>query len=97
CDEADRMFDMGFIEDVEYFLERIPEQSQKLLFSATTNAEVKELAFEYLENPEYISVTPEVITPENITQRAVHCNATEKLRVLLGLMREHNPECSIVF
>ena len=97
CDEADRMFDMGFIEDVEYFLERIPEQSQKLLFSATTNAEVKELAFEYLENPEYISVTPEVITPENITQRAVHCNATEKLRVLLGLMREHNPVCSIVF
>ena len=97
CDEADRMFDMGFIEDVEFFLERIPEQSQKLLFSATTNAEVKELAFEYLENPEYISVTPEVITPENITQRAVHCNATEKLRVLLGLMREHNPVCSIVF
>ena len=97
CDEADRMFDMGFIEDVEFFLERIPEQSQKLLFSATTNAEVKELAFEYLENPEYISVTPEVITPENITQRAVHCNATEKLRVLLGLMREHNPVCAIVF
>lgn len=97
CDEADRMFDMGFIDDVEYFLGKIPEESQKLLFSATTNADVKELAFEYLENPEYISVTPEVITPENITQRAVHCNATEKLRVLLGLMREHEPVCSIVF
>jgi ATP-dependent RNA helicase RhlB len=97
CDEADRMFDMGFIDDVEFFLEKIPEESQKLLFSATTNDEVKELAFEYLENPEYISVTPEVITPEKITQRAVHCNATEKLRVLLGLMREHEPGCAIVF
>lgn len=97
CDEADRMFDMGFIDDVEFFLEKIPEESQKLLFSATTNDEVKELAFEYLDNPEYISVTPEVITPEKITQRAVHCNATEKLRVLLGLMREHDPGCAIVF
>lgn len=97
CDEADRMFDMGFIEDVEFFLERIPESAQKLLFSATTNEQVKELAFEYLETPEYISVTPEVITPEKIEQHAFHCHATEKLRVMLGLLREHAPECSIVF
>lgn len=97
CDEADRMFDMGFIEDVEFFLERIPEAAQKLLFSATTNDQVKELAFEYLETPEYISVNPEVITPEKIEQHAFHCHATEKLRVMLGLLREHAPECSIVF
>jgi ATP-dependent RNA helicase RhlB len=97
CDEADRMFDMGFIEDVEFFLERIPEAAQKLLFSATTNDQVKELAFEYLESPEYISVNPEVITPEKIEQHAYHCHATEKLRVMLGLLREHAPECSIVF
>ena len=97
CDEADRMFDMGFIEDVEFFLERIPEHAQKLLFSATTNDQVKELAFEYLETPEYISVNPEVITPEKIEQHAFHCHATEKLRVMLGLLREHAPECSIVF
>jgi ATP-dependent RNA helicase RhlB len=97
CDEADRMFDMGFIEDVEFFLERIPEAAQKLLFSATTNEQVKELAFEYLESPEYISVNPEVITPEKIEQHAFHCHATEKLRVMLGLLREHAPECAIVF
>ncbi len=97
CDEADRMFDMGFIEDVEFFLARIPESSQRLLFSATTNDQVKELAFEYLENPEYISVNPEVMTPEKIEQHAVHCHATAKLRVILGMLREHAPECSIIF
>ena len=97
CDEADRMFDMGFISDVEFFLDKIPENTQKLLFSATTNPEVKELAFEYLNKPAYISVNPEVITPERIDQRAIICEATNKLRVMLGLLREQNPECSIIF
>ena len=97
CDEADRMFDMGFIEDVEFFLERIPQNAQRLLFSATTNDQVKELAFEYLENPEYISVNPETITPEKIEQFAIHCHATEKLRVLLGLLEDHKPDCAVIF
>ena len=97
CDEADRMFDMGFIEDVEFFLEKIPETSQKLLFSATTNDQVKELAFEYLEAPEYISVNPEELTPEKIEQKAYHCHATQKLRVMLGMLQDHKPDCSIIF
>ncbi len=97
CDEADRMFDMGFIEDVEFFLDRLPEKTQKLLFSATTNEQVKELAFEYLNKPEYISVNPEVLTPELIDQHAVICDAPRKLQVMLGMLREHNPECAIVF
>lgn len=97
CDEADRMFDMGFIEDVEFFLAKLPETCQRLLFSATTNDEVKELAFEYLETPEYISVNPEEITPEKIVQYAYHCHATEKLRVMLGMLAEHQPDCAIVF
>ncbi len=97
CDEADRMLDMGFIEDVEFFLSTLSPETQKLLFSATTNEQVKELAFEYLENPKYISVNPEVITPERIEQHAVICDSTEKLQVMLGLMRDHAPVCSIVF
>lgn len=97
CDEADRMFDMGFIDDVEFFLDKIPETAQKLLFSATTNDNVKELAFEYLENPAYISVNPEVLTPESIEQHAVICDSSNKLRVMLGLLKEHNPVCAIVF
>lgn len=97
CDEADRMLDMGFIEDVEFFLSKLSPETQKLLFSATTNEQVKELAFEYLENPRYISANPEVITPERIEQHAVICDSTEKLQVMLGLLREHAPVCSIVF
>ncbi len=97
CDEADRMLDMGFIEDVEYFLEKLSPETQKLLFSATTNEQVKELAFEYLENPKYISANPEVITPERIEQHAVICDSSQKLQVMLGLLREHSPVCSIIF
>lgn len=97
CDEADRMFDMGFIDDVEFFLDKIPEEAQKLLFSATTNDNVKELAFEYLNHPAYISVNPEVLTPEAIEQHAIICDTSNKLRVILGLLREHNPTCSIIF
>jgi ATP-dependent RNA helicase RhlB len=97
CDEADRMFDMGFIDDVEFFLDKIPEESQKLLFSATTNDNVKELAFEYLNHPAYISVNPETITPEAIEQHAIICDSSNKLRVMLGLIKEHNPVCAIIF
>lgn len=97
CDEADRMFDMGFIEDVVYFFDRVPENAQKLLFSATTNDSVKELAFEYLNKPEYISATPESITPDKIEQHAIICEAKQKLRVMLGLLQDHNPKCSIIF
>lgn len=97
CDEADRMLDMGFIDDVEYFLSKLSPETQKMLFSATTNEKVKELAFEYLENPKYISANPEVMTPERILQFAVICESSEKLRVMLGLLREHNPVCSVIF
>ena len=97
CDEADRMLDMGFIEDVEFFLSKLSPETQKMLFSATTNEKVKELAFEYLESPKYISANPEVMTPERIQQFAVVCESTEKLQVMLGLLRDHQPQCSIIF
>ncbi len=97
CDEVDRMFDMGFVEDVEFFLDRLPENTQKLLFSATTNPNVKELAFKYLEKPEYISVNPEMLTPESIEQLAIICDSSNKLKVMLGLLQAHNPVCAIIF
>src|SRR5690606_38976453 len=98
CDEADRMFDMGFIEDVEYVLRNLPATNvQKLLFSATSSERVKELAFEYLEDPEYIETTPEQITPEKITQWAYAIPAEDKFKVLLGLIQTQKPKCAIVF
>jgi ATP-dependent RNA helicase RhlB len=97
CDEADRMFDMGFIDDVEFFFEKIPEDCQKLLFSATHNPDVLELAYEYLDKPHYISPTPEEITPDKIEHYAVHCNSEVKLKVLLGLLRDHKPQCAVIF
>ncbi len=97
CDEVDRMFDMGFIEDVEFFLEKLPESCQKLLFSATTNEKVKELAFEYLDKPAYISANPEDLTPSAITQYAILCETKNKFKVLLGLLAEHKPKISVVF
>lgn len=97
CDEADRMFDMGFIEDVQFFLDKLPEKCQKLLFSATSNDHVKELAFEYLEHPSYLYANPETITPAKIAQKAFICESKDKLKVLLGMLREYNPECSVIF
>lgn len=97
CDEADRMFDMGFIEDIEFFMSNLSINTQKLLFSATTNEQVKELAFEYLEKPEYISVNPEIITPENISQKVIICEAIQKVKVLIGILQREQPTCSIIF
>lgn len=97
CDEADRMFDMGFIDDVKFFFDKLTEDTQRLLFSATTSPNVGELAFEYLNKPKYISATPESITPESIEQKAILCESGRKLQVMIGLLREHNPACAIVF
>lgn len=99
CDEVDRMFDMGFISDVEFFMSRLPEEEpvQKLIFSATTNDDVKELAFKYLDNPEYIAANPEIITPETIEQHFVIADAPRKLKVLLGLIEDQKPERGIIF
>lgn len=97
CDEVDRMFEMGFIEDVEYFLGRIDEKAQKLFFSATTNENVKELSFEYLNKPHYISVNPDEITPDRVLQQAVLCETTQKLKVFMGLLRQHYPSRAIIF
>lgn len=97
CDEADRMLDMGFIDDVEKVLSMVAENAQKMFFSATGSEKVHELAFEYLNNPEYIETTPEQITPERITQWCYAARAEEKFLVLLASIRKENPTCAIVF
>ncbi len=97
CDEVDRMFEMGFIDDTIFCLDRLQESAQRLIFSATASPGVKELAFEYLENPHYVELNQEEITPENIDQNAIICDSTTKLKVMIGLLRDLAPSRAIIF
>lgn len=88
-DEADRMFDMGFIADLRFILRRLPpfDKRQNLMFSATLNLRVMELAYEFMNSPEKVSVTPERMTAENVEQVLYHASRKEKFPLLLGLLR----------
>jgi ATP-dependent RNA helicase RhlB len=89
-DEADRMFDMGFIQDLRFLLRRLPpyHRRQSFLFSATLTHRVLELAYEHMNNPEQIIVSPERITVQKAEQILYHVGRHEKFSLLLGLLRE---------
>ena len=80
-DEADRMFDMGFIKDLRYLLRRLPpyDRRQSMLFSATLSFDVMELAYVFMNDAEKLSVTPEQVTAENIEHLVYHVGSHEKL------------------
>jgi ATP-dependent RNA helicase RhlB len=88
-DEADRLFDMGFIRDLRYLLRKMSlyNRRQSMLFSATLSNRVLELCYEYMNNPMRFAVTPEKVTVEQIEQEIYHVGATEKFGVLLGILR----------
>jgi len=98
-DEADRMFDMGFIADIRYMLRRMPpfDRRQSMLFSATLSYRVMELAYEHMNNPEKISVTPEQMTVDRIEQTLFHVGRHEKFSLLLGVLKKENPKRSMLF
>jgi ATP-dependent RNA helicase RhlB len=98
-DEADRMFDLGFIKDVRYLFRRMPkpDKRQSMLFSATLSWRVIELAYEHMNNPVLIRVNPDQITAENITHLGYHVASEEKIPLLLGLLRRIDPKRTIVF
>ena len=98
-DEADRMFDLGFIKDLRYMLRRMPhpEKRLNLLFSATLSFRVTELAYEHMNNPEVINATPEQVTVEKVTQVLYHVSKEEKISLLLGLLKRGNVTRAIVF
>lgn len=98
-DEADRMFDMGFIADLRYMLRRMPPYSerQSMLFSATLSWDVMELAYEHMNDPIKVSTTPDRITAENIEHALFHVGRHEKLPLFLGLLQRERPERSLVF
>jgi ATP-dependent RNA helicase RhlB len=98
-DEADRMFDMGFIPDVRYIARKIPpiDRRQTMLFSATLDTRVRRMAEEYMHNPEDIEIEPEQITVESINQVLYHVGMNEKLPLLLGLLESGDISRSIIF
>jgi ATP-dependent RNA helicase RhlB len=98
-DEADRMFDMGFIDDLRKLLRYLPkaEQRQTYLFSATLGLRVKDLAWEYMHEPKEISIEPEHVTVDLVTQELYHVGGHEKLPLLMGLLERERPESCLVF
>ena len=98
-DEADRMFDLGFISDIRYLLRRMPAPGQRLnmLFSATLSARVMELAYEHMNDPKTIRVEPEQVTAEKVRQVLYHVSSDDKIALLLGLLRDHDPKRTMIF
>jgi ATP-dependent RNA helicase RhlB len=99
-DEADRMFDMGFIKDLRYILRKLPpfEKRQTMLFSATLSPRVMELAYEFMNLAEKVRIEPEQVTAERVDQILYHAGRREKFPLLLGLLKqEENAERVLVF
>lgn len=98
-DEADRMFDMGFIQDVRYLLRKLPPPSQRLnmLFSATLSHRVLELAYEHMNNPMKVQVEAESVRADNIAEHVYFPANNEKIPLLIGLIRQLGPSRAIVF
>lgn len=98
-DEADRMFDLGFIADIRYLIRKMPPPAQRrnYLFSATLSHRVLELAYEYMNSPQKIEIEPEQVTADRVRQAMVHVANDEKMPLLVGLLRQHRSERSLVF
>ena len=98
-DEADRMFDLGFIKDIRYLMNRCPPPEKRLglLFSATLSHRVQELAYEHMNNPVHIDVEPEKVTADLVRQVLYHTANEEKIPLLVGLLQHMDPSRSIVF
>jgi len=89
-DEADRMFDLGFIKDIRYLLRRLPDPDKRLnmLFSATLSQRVMELAYEHMNEPELIRIEPDKVTADRVRQAIFFPSNEDKMPLLVGLVRE---------
>jgi len=98
-DEADRMFDLGFIADIRYILRRLPhpERRQSMLFSATLSHRVLELAYEHMNNPEAVRIEPDKMTVDEVRQLMYYPSMEEKVPLLIGLLRQSEAHRTLVF
>ncbi|RKZ38013.1 MAG: RNA helicase [Gammaproteobacteria bacterium] len=98
-DEADRMFDLGFIKDIRYVLRRMPphELRQNMLFSATLSQRVLELAYEHMNDPLLVDASPDRRAVEKITQTLYHISKDEKVSLLVGLLQGMDFTRTLIF
>src|SRR5215471_5206720 len=98
-DEADRMFDLGFIADIRYLLRRLPhpQKRQSMLFSATLSHRVLELAYEHMNNPELVRIEPDKMTVDLVRQIMYYPAMEEKLPLLIGLLRQYEARRTMIF
>ncbi|MFI4884660.1 MAG: DEAD/DEAH box helicase [Steroidobacterales bacterium] len=98
-DEADRMFDLGFIADIRYILRRLPppERRQSMLFSATLSQRVLELAYEHMNNPELVRIEPDKMTVDQVRQIMYYPSMEEKVPLLIGLLRQSEARRTMIF
>ncbi len=96
-DEADRMLDMGFIEDVEFILSHLPKERQTALFSATMPKPIVDLSHKFMVSPEFIKVSEDKMTVEEITQYYIGLDPRDRLDALCTLFKARAAKLSIVF
>lgn len=98
-DEADRMFDLGFIKDIRFLLRRMPKPERRLsmLFSATLSLRVMELAYEHMNEAQRVEVKTDKVTTDLVTQTVYFPANSEKIPLLLGLLHHMDPKRTMVF
>src|SRR5277367_1692382 len=98
-DEADRMFDLGFIADIRFLMRRLPPPPRRLsmLFSATLSQRVLELAYEHMNNPELVRIEPDKMTVDRVRQMMYYPSMEEKVPLLVGLLRQAEARRTMIF
>lgn len=96
-DEADRMFDMGFKDDMKYILGRVPRERQFLVFSATLNFDVINTAYQFGSEPVEINISRDQAKADHVKDYIIHLGDQEKAQFLLSLLKKHNPKQAMIF
>ncbi len=96
-DEADRMLDMGFINDIRKIKKLLPKKRQNLMYSATFSPDIRELAASMMNSPEEVSVTPRNETAKTVEQWLIPVDQPQKIKLLVKLIKQHNWQQVLVF